>query len=493
MPTKTHTVIPPMCKFKKSIAAGISLLMLFFSLIPPETARALTIKEEEELATEFLAAVFENYEVIKDPVISDYLNHVGQNLIKAMPPQPLAYKFYAIRQDAYNAFAGPGGNIFIFSGLFAALENEDELAALLAHEIAHVSCRHIAEMMEKSKKSSMATLAGVIAGILVGLGGAGSVGGALTVGSMAAGQSMALAYSRENEMQADQIGRANLQKAGYSLGGLLSILKKIRSTEWFSTEEYPTYLRTHPATEERILYLDNLLEKTPPPPTSKNYAFVRAHARITALYADLDIALKFFKNQVDKTPEDAMAHYGYGLALTRRGNAKAAIDHLRIAMAKHPEDAEIGIDLGIALFMAGDYAAARIQLEQTPRAALGEKTARLYLGRTLMALGRLDEAADIFAAVLKEDPDLVEGYFYLGEAEGKRERFAAAHFNLGEYSLKTHDPRNARFHYTKALEYEKDPEQRDIIQKRLADMTRRPRFFWGGEKEEGKKDEQKAK
>lgn len=481
-----------MCKFKKWIAAGISCLILFWSLVPPETASALTIKEEEDLAEEFLEAVFEAYDIIKDPIITDYLDHVGQKLIAAMPQQPLAYKFYAVRQDAYNAFAGPGGNIFIFSGLFAALESEDELAALLAHEIAHVSCRHISEMMEKSKKTSMATMAGVIAGILVGLGGAGTVGGALTVGSMAAGQSMALAYSRDNEMQADQIGRANLQKAGYSLGGLLSILKKIRTTEWFSTKEYPTYLRTHPATEERILYLDNLLEKNPPTPTKKNYAFLRAHTRLTALYTDPQSAQEFFKSQVEKNPEDAMAHYGYGLVLNRRGNSKAAVNQLKIAVEKNPNDPEIPIDLGISLFLAGEYEAGLKQLEQAPRSALGEKTARLYAGRALAAIGRYDEAVETFSAVLKEDPDRVEGYFYLGEAEGRRNRFAEAHFNLGEYYLKTDDPQNARFHFNKALEYEKDPARIETIRQRLKKMDTRPRFF-GGDKATGPEDQKVKK
>ncbi|PIP38713.1 MAG: hypothetical protein COX19_11155 [Desulfobacterales bacterium CG23_combo_of_CG06-09_8_20_14_all_51_8] len=474
-----------MCKFKKWISAGISFLILFSGLIPLEMAHALTIKEEEELAEEFLKAVFENYEIIKDPVIEGYLDHVGQKLISAMPQQPITYKFYAVRQDAYNAFAGPGGNIFIFSGLFAVLENEDELAALLSHEIAHVSCRHISEMMEKSKKAGMATLAGVIAGILIGLGGAGTVGGALTVGSMATGQSMALAYSRENEMQADQIGRANLQKAGYSLGGLQSILKKIRATEWFGTEEYPTYLRTHPATEERILYLDNLLEKNPPPPTKKNYAFARAHTRITALYTDPDTALGLYKKQTLQNPEDAMAHYGYGLALNRQGNPKAAMDHLKIAIEKNPNDADMIIDLGIALFTAGEYEAALKQLERTPGSALGEEIARLYAGRAMMALGRHDQAADTFTAILKEDPDLVEGYFYLGEAEGKRNRFAGAHFNLGEYYLKTDDLRNARFHFTKAMEYEKDPARMETIRQRLKEMESRHRFFGGDDKAPG--------
>jgi tetratricopeptide (TPR) repeat protein len=165
------------------------------------------------------------------------------------------------------------------------------------------------------------------------------------------------------------------------------------------------------------------------------------------------------------------------------------VTHLKIAVLKNPDDAEMGIDLGIALFMAGEYEAARKQLEQTPRSALGEKTARLYAGRAQAALGLYDQAAETFAAVIKDDPDRVEGYFYLGEVEGKRDRFAAAHFNLGEYYLKSDDPQNARFHFNKALEYEKDPAQMDIIRQRLKEMDSRPRFFGFGDKAPGPKDQ----
>jgi len=202
-----------MCKLKKTIAVGISIIFIICGLLTPKTAQALTIKAENELADEFLKAVFLQYEIIKDPVINNYINKVGQKIVAKMTPQPFSYKFYMVHQDVYNAFAGPAGNIFIFSGLFEALESEDELAALLSHEIAHVSCRHISEMITQNKKTSMATMAGVVAGILVGLGGASAIGSALTIGSMAAGQSVALAYSREHEMQADQIGQTYLKAA----------------------------------------------------------------------------------------------------------------------------------------------------------------------------------------------------------------------------------------------------------------------------------------
>jgi predicted Zn-dependent protease len=409
-------------------------------------------------------------------VINDYINKVGQKIISAMPPQPIDYTFYAVREDAYNAFAGPGGNIFIFSGLFCALESEDELAALIAHEVAHVSCRHISEMMQKSKKTNMATMAGVIAGILVGLGGAGTMGSALTIGSMAAGQSMALAYSRENEMQADQIGQTYLQKAGYSLNGLLSVLKKLRSVDWFGGET-PTYLKTHPGTEERMMYLDNLLKKQEAAPAKKNYLFERAHTRMTALYGDPGTAIRLFKSQIDTKPDNFMAQYGYGLVLNRKGNPKAAIDHLKIALENTPVDPCIEIDLGIVYFTAGEYLEALNILEKTSKSALNANIGRIYTGRTLMALGIYEKAVDTFNSLIKSNPDNLDAYLYLGEAEGKLNRLGSAHYNLGQYYLKRNNLQTAKFHLTQALVYEKNPEQIEKIKQQLKNLEKPHRFF----------------
>ena len=468
-----------MCKLKKTIAVGISIIFIICGLIPPETAQALTIKQENELADEFLRAIFAQYEIIKDPVIDNYINEVGQKIVSKMPPQPFSYKFYAVHQDAYNAFAGPAGNIFVFSGLFEALESEDELAALLSHEIAHVSCRHISEMMTKNKKTSMMTLAGVVAGILVGLGGASAIGSALTIGSMAAGQSIALAYSRENEMQADQIGQTYLRAAGYDLNGLLSILKKIRAVGWFDTGEIPTYLKTHPATEERIIYLDNLLENEHPLPQKQNYEFQRAHTRLIALYGYNDTAMQRFAEAIKKNPENSMANYGYGLLLERNGNPKAAVSYLKIALQNNPDDPTLKMDLGRVNFLAGEYDNSMNILKKISN---GGPEGYLYLGRSQMATGQYEDAAATFNKLIIAYPDNIDVFLYLGETNGKLDKLASAHYNLGQYYFKKENRDTAHFHLTKALEYEKDPEQIKKIKELLKDMEE-PHFFFGNGKE----------
>ena len=141
---------------------GIGLLVLgVLSLITPRSAESITIKEEEELSREFQRLVMKNYQLIRDPIIVNYVNKIGQKLLAVMPPQPFTYRFYVVKEDTYNAFATPAGHIYVNSGLFAAMQSEDELAGILAHEISHVASRHISQKIERSKKVNMATLAGV--------------------------------------------------------------------------------------------------------------------------------------------------------------------------------------------------------------------------------------------------------------------------------------------------------------------------------------------
>ena len=357
----TRRITHPDCRnlIQRLIARAL-LVVLTAGLALPSPAGGLTVKEEEELGREVLQIVKAQFELIDDPVIVDYVNHIGDKIVNTLPTQPFTYRFFVIKEDVYNAFATPAGNIFIYSGLIEAMEDESELAGILGHEAAHVYCRHISQSIERSKKTNMATLAGIAAGIFLGAAGAGEAGQALVVGSMAAGQTAALSYSRENEMQADQVGLKYLSEAGYTGEGLITVLKKIRSKRWFGTDQIPTYLMTHPAVEERIAYLDTYLaNREPSKPAGVNSTsaskFPYMRARLAALYGDEAAAVRDFKTAVEQQPDDPVAHYGYGLALTRAGRRPLAIEHLKKALARRSFNPEILTALGKAYILDGQY------------------------------------------------------------------------------------------------------------------------------------------
>jgi beta-barrel assembly-enhancing protease len=455
------------------------LISLFFLLVTgvfiPKAALSITAAEEEELSREFMKVIFKSCKFVEDPVIVNYVNNVGKKIVSVLSPQPFTYRFYIIEEDVYNAFATPAGHIFIYSGLMAAMDNEEELAGILGHEIAHVLCRHISQKIDRSKKISIATLAGIAAGIFLGAGGAGEVGNAVAVGSMAAGQSMTLAYSREDERQADQIGLKYLSKAGYSGYGLLTMLRKIRSKHWFGTEQIPAYLTTHPAPEERMAYIGTWLEKNRQklPPMGASIEFKKINTRLVALYGDETVALQKYKSAVEKNPKNPMENYGYGLLQARIGNRKDAAFYIRRALERDAFNPEFLVALGRIYFLDGQYENALTILESAISIASDDPEGLFYLGRTQMELGRFKDAESTLRTLTKKYPDFKPGFYFLGNTYGKQGKLADAHYTLGLYYTKKREHRNAVVQFEKAIEKTKDPKKKKEIKELLKKVSKR--------------------
>jgi predicted Zn-dependent protease len=458
---------------KKNIA-GLLAFVFLSGLLGPPAATGITIKEEEDLAREFLRYVTLQFEIIDDPIIVEYVNSVGEKILAKVPPQPFPYHFYVVKQDVYNAFATPAGHVFIYSGLLAAMDNEDELAGILAHEISHVTCRHISQKIERSKLISIATLAGVAAGMLLGAAGGGQAAGALTMGSMAAGQSASLAFSRENEIQADQVGMVYLTEAGYTGEGLLSVLNKIRAKQWYGSDQVPTYLMTHPALEDRLAYIDTYLagrnkEAQASRPVNTK-AFQLVHARLIALYSDEKVALSTFETALRNGTADAITYYGYGLALARAGKNEQAVAALKKALETEAFNPIILAGLGRVYFLDRRYNEALSTLASALSLDPEEPEALFFLGRTRLELDQPAEAQAAFERLQKQQIVAKQVYYFLGKAYGQEGKLAQAYLNLGQYYYLKHDYTNARIHFKQALEKTQDPDKRREIEERLKDI-----------------------
>ena len=355
------------------------------------------------------------------------------------------------------------------------MESEEELAGILAHEVAHVQCRHIAERMEQSQKIGLATMAGVLAGIF--LGGSPEASGAIVTGSMAAGQSLSLKYSRENETEADQVGIKYLTKAGYGPEGLLKVLKKIREKRWFGPEHIPSYLSTHPAVESRLAYLDTWIQTHPEEAKSVRpldpMEFRRVHTRLIALYGDPELALNMFDSQLRDNPEDALAYYGKGLLLTRLDKKEAAAENLRKAVQLRPVDADMLRDLGKTYFHMGDYDRALKALKGGLAFRPNDPEGWFLLGRAQGETGDLPGALQSFQTLHKMAPDYLPGVYYLGQTYGKVGNLEEAHYHLGMYYKKKGQLKNAVFHLSKALELgTENSERRQAIEEALKELSK---------------------
>jgi predicted Zn-dependent protease len=441
---------------------------------PPSLCHAsLTTSEEEALGREFMLYVRKHLALIEDPSIVGYVNKVGQRILAQYPSPPFKFHFYVVNEEVYNAFAGPAGHVFVNSGLLAAMDREEDLAGILGHEIAHVLCRHISKRIEQSKKIGWVTLAGALAGIF--LGGNPQVASAITTGSLAAGQSFSLMYSREDERQADQVGLKYLAKAGYGGEGLLEMLNKIRGKRWFGSEQIPSYVQTHPAVEERMGYLDTWIHAHPEwkgrGRANDSAEFHKVRTKLIALYGDTTAARNIFGARLRKDADDPLANYGKGLLLARVGRKKEAVESLKKAASLSPLDADILRDLGKTYFQGGDYVEAFKALREALASNPDDAEGRLLLGRSQIETGDLQGALETLRGLVKSHPDYLSGTYYYGETYGKLGNLAEAHYYLGMYYKEKGEIKNARFHLTHALKlFGQDPARQEAIKKALSEL-----------------------
>ncbi len=455
------------------------MVFLLAHLTVMPAAYSITIQEEEELSREFLRVVRKQFDLIQDPFVIGYVNKIGSNILSNMPPQPFKYQFYIVKQHVYNAFATPAGHIFINSGLLAALENEEELAGILAHEIAHVVSRHISQNIDRSPKINLATLAGIAAGILIGSGGSAALGNAVMVGSMAAGQSASLAFSREDELQADQLAFDYLDKAGYGSIGLLTSLQKLRSKQWFGTDQIPAYLMTHPASEERMGNIDTHIANNQLPETNRKHidkdVFRFVQATLSGKYSNAETALVSFDSQLKTHPGDTIALYGKALALANKGDYPNSLIYLKKALEKDALNPVMLKELGRIYFLGGQYPKALQALEGSVGLAPEDNESLFYLSRTRMELGELDKAADGFNTILERNSTETGIYLFLGNIYGMQGKMGKAHYYLGKYYQSKGSWKTAVVHLEKALPLTTDPKQKEEIEAMLKRATKTAR------------------
>ena len=449
--------------FQRITRIGVVAIVVAGLLIPQDVF-VLTVSEEEKMARSFLPVIFEYYDVIEDPVVANYINKIGNRIVAKLDEPLFHYRFYVLDTDPYNAFAIPAGYIFINSGLLMAMENEDELAGILGHEIAHVNARHISQKIERSKKLGWARLAGMAAGVLMGVAGAGGdASQAVTQGSAAAAQAAELSYSRENEIQADQLGLIYLNDAGFGGEGLLKILKKMRAKQWYDSNTVPTYLMTHPAIDDRIAYIDGQLASAPetakPKSIKSSGEFERVLTHLITRYGDENLVLRDTQTAVKNHPEDALARYRYGLILARVGRRQEAIDQLRMALKKRAFDPYLLRDIGRVYFLDGQLQQAIKMLKTANNRIPDDAECSLFLAQTQFELGAFDASSALLLDVVKKNPNYTQAYYFLGQSLGKQGDLADAHYYLAVFHSRKREYKTAVLQLRRALRYAKDPEK----------------------------------
>ena len=465
---------------KKILFYALSVLVsfsLFGSFV--RGTSAMTTEEEKKLGKRVLVEIEKTGEIVRDQTLQGFIEKVGYSLVDQVGPTPFEFKFYVIRGLDPNAFAIPGGYVFVTTGLLVLAESQQEIAGVLSHEISHVTHRHVAQMIERSKTLNIASIVAMLAAVLAGGaagGGAGAQAGAAM--AMATAQALALKYTREMETDADQTSLQYLIKAGYDPNGIITFLNRIYKISLTMMPNIPPYLLTHPAIENRISLLENLLHMGPKPtgPFKSFENFKKVRTRAFAEEREPQVAITHFQSLIDANSIHWEGYYGLGLAYRKMGRFDKSIEALQRAHSSAPQDLDVSRELGIVYFLSGKVDQAIVDLEAV-RSASGENQSNdfmtlYYLGRAYQEKGDFGKALPLFLKVKRERPDLVEIYYPLGSVYGRMGQKGLSHFYFGKHFQLKWEKNSALLHFRTAMEWlERGSLEREEAQREIKELT----------------------
>ncbi|MBL4620851.1 MAG: M48 family metallopeptidase [Immundisolibacteraceae bacterium] len=360
---------------------------------------------DRRIGAAFMRQVRSGLSVIDDPEMQAYVRELGLKLASNSDRPELRFNFFLVDNQVINAFAGPGGNIGIHSGLVSITKSESELASVFAHEISHVTQRHLPRAFERQSQLSTPTLAAMIGALI------------LTAANPEAGQAALLAvqggraqaqidFTRVNEQEADRVGIDLLTRTGFNPRAMPNFFSRMAEASKFSRgNDIPEFLLTHPVTRSRISESLSRIEKLPhlEYKDSLGYSHFAARVRATLGGRDSDQLLLRFATQLKSGDyKDQASHrYGYAYALLNERLYDEAETQSRWLLNKAPHYLPYQI-LKIRLLSAQkQHQRAEAMINESLKLFPGSGSLQLLAGETLMLNGKFEQASTIVEAYIQ--------------------------------------------------------------------------------------------
>ena len=396
----------------------------------------MTPTDERRLGQAFMRSVQDALPVIDDPLLTDYIEELGRGLVAASDNASGRYTFFLIDEPVINAFAGPDGIIGVYAGLILAAESEAELAAVMAHEIAHVTQRHLFRSIEDQQRLSLPTTALLIAAAILGAQISPDAGLAAVAGLQAASAQHQVNFTRDNEKEADRIGIGTLAGAGHDPFAMAGFFERLTKASRLYENNAPEFLRTHPVTTNRVAEAIDRAERYGyrQRPDSLRFHLTRADLRQRS-YRSPEKAVRHFEATLrDKRYRNQMAeHYGYALAMARAGRLDEASREAKSLLDFKPTQAEFVVLAAIVKRRQGNMDTALQRLKQAVSLSPNSWPLRMAYGELLMDAARWADAADQLDRVAKARPRNTKVFLLLADAAGKAGRKTSVHRYRAEY------------------------------------------------------------
>jgi len=367
----------------------------------------ITPHQERQIGLQIMRQIRADPSYLDDPEIASYLSNLGHKLIANSDETRAeqSFEFFAIQDSSINAFALPGGFMGFNSGLIIAAQSESELAAVMSHEIAHVTQKHLARMIAGQKFDMIKSLTALAVAIIAARSSP-QASQAILIASQASAIQSKLDFTRKHEKEADRIGLSILLDAGFEPQGMSTFFERLQRAGRFHENGAPSYLRTHPITYERIADIQNRIREMPYRQVSDSIDFLLVRAKLRALQGKPHDAVEQFKSRLDEKryTNEAVERYGYIQALLRDKKNSQANNELAHLYQILQSDSSASILTNHPLGKT-----VRVENKNVIAGAMIETLS----ASVKLANGRITEAFDIYKTALKIYPQhraLIHGY-----------------------------------------------------------------------------------
>lgn len=397
----------------------------------------LSSGDEAQLGRAIMRDIRRSGAVVEDPIVTEYVNSVGNKIAAQTNEGELDFTFFVIDDPRINAFALPGGYVGIHTGLLEATRSEDELAGVLAHEIAHVTQRHIARAIHAGSRQNLVSTAIMLGALLAGVASGNSdVFQAGTVVAQGTAAQQQINFTRVHEYEADRIGIASLANAGFDPYGMASFFDVLsRQDTRKHDQRAPEFLRTHPVTTARVAEARN---------RARDYDQIRSDdstgygiAKIRTIVARFDTpkeAVAYFERR-PFTNQNDLERYGRALAYLRDHEYRKALDIVEILVRGDPKVIPYHIALGDTLVALRDYD--RAQRVYDHALGLFPRNVPLVVAYSerLLELGQAQRAHELLLDLLNNVPPTPDQVRLIARAASEAGESAESLYYLSEYRL----------------------------------------------------------
>jgi predicted Zn-dependent protease len=399
----------------------------------------LSAEEEMRWGRALYRQQVENERVISDPEVQEYIQDVGSKLAAQAQESNVRFTFFVKEDPAINAFALPGGYIGIHSGLLLATRSESELAGVLAHEISHVTQRHISRAVFANQRNSILTMAAMLGAIL--LGAVGGSGDAIT-GAIATAQGVAaqqqINFTRANEYEADRVGVGVLASAGFDPMGMPDFFETLARQTGPLASQSPEFLRTHPVTVNRIAETRERAAALPQPDVRDAVGYTLTRARVRVLSSPTpEKALEYFlgEKQDPKQAGDLGIEYGIALSRMELGQYREARELFQGLLATNPGVIPFHTGLAGAELALGNREAALRDYEKAMGLFPRNTPLTVRYAEALLAAGQAKKAHTILLDLLNNVPPTAEQVRLIALAASAAGDTADAYYYMAELHL----------------------------------------------------------